>query len=806
MDEDEDVIWAGSPLDEHLQQQQQQQQQQQLHHEPMQRNRNSVRPKPKNRLMNAPDQLISPKIEFEVGKKLLGSELLVQEDEHFVTNFILSANDPGKESGEKSANNGLTDALLFGGSVALGSGIVYYLSERTKLAAAMASIIPSTLAALSALRNAKNQPETDLKEEEFQRLIDQLLTDMKEFKKLIRKSLNLLQGMEIISSGYLLYVNSNGSPAEKVSGNHEERSGLNSFPALRKAAYESTVELIRTYRQSIRTLMDISPLSDHVDFKEHYIAFIDLEQFGVVERREEHEVPSVNALKDVVQLGLVQQSEYLRRFALSFSSKGRDEDKEKEVKSGLMLKHIRDLVGTVRKINSKLSKVFEYHQAMGMTSENKKRSPNPNHQLLPLRTVYTSLFSTGLHLQNSLLKIRDLEQAFEFMEKKKTKNTDMIRALIPNDESVVQWLNGFKGVQSDLNACIDCLDEGICQMNSMRDKDDETVKEEVDKVEIITPTTVDPKVTIDDDFTPDENLDEVFEAVIKAEEKFEETQQELDEYLLNQKFPSQSDRVIEELKVVLVERSLETDRREALALQRRNKGRSVINTVKEKIQSDKDDEAFLLRNDNQVNKDEDNDAFENDFVTSPTTTTGVLLLSNSESSSTLNTVKSKSNSVDSIANDDSGSGSDSEVECLNDGQKVMKATVLKKNPSLEHLGGKNISANLRSLSSPDINKDNLSSPYVTLTMTSPLSESDSSSSDDETGDSRVKRPFRRPPRPELLKNQIRNGLPQNNYVQKHHRNGNPLFVPQIPVGISALAGQVAQRAKVAQEEVFGESD
>ena len=27
--------------------------------------------------------------------------------------------------------------------------------------------------------------------------------------------------------------------------------------------------------------MEVSPLADHVDFKEHYIAFVDLESFGI---------------------------------------------------------------------------------------------------------------------------------------------------------------------------------------------------------------------------------------------------------------------------------------------------------------------------------------------------------------------------------------------------------------------------------------------------------------------------------------------------------------------------------------------
>ena len=70
--------------------------------------------------------------------------------------------------------------------------------------------------------------------------------------------------------------------------------------------------------------MEVSPLADHVDLKDHYIAFIDLKNFGIDEDWQEMmqsikgEEISVKMLKDTVQVALVQQSEYLRRFGLVF--------------------------------------------------------------------------------------------------------------------------------------------------------------------------------------------------------------------------------------------------------------------------------------------------------------------------------------------------------------------------------------------------------------------------------------------------------------------------------------------------------
>ena len=59
-------------------------------------------------------------------------------------------------------------------------------------------------------------------------------------------------------------------------------------------------------------------------------------------------------------------------------------------------------------------------------------------KLLPLRNVYSTLFSTGLHLQNSLLKLRHIEGLFETLEASKDKET--VASFIPTDKQVIDWL------------------------------------------------------------------------------------------------------------------------------------------------------------------------------------------------------------------------------------------------------------------------------------------------------------------------------------------------------------------------------
>ena len=484
--------------------------------------------------------------------------------------------------------SGLADAILFTGSLAAVAGTVMYLSERTRMAATAAAVLPTAIAALAALRGgtsgkgkATGEEVIDKGDKQLEELVAQMLADMKLFRQLIRKTLNLLQGMELMHSGYTLAVNtSTGAPVTVEEARLAKALADRAcFPALRQAAYRATVDLIVSYRSAVEELMAVSPLAQHVDFKEHYIAFIDLKSFGIDEQEvEAKERVSVKELKDVVQVALIQQSEYLRRFALSFSESVRE---DKELNKAGMLQQVRETISKIKEINSKLGKVFEYHQAMGVVSEKNQRhllSKRQTIDLIPLRSVYTSLFSTGLHLQNSLLKVRNLEKVFDAIEKKKTKGTDMVVALAPSDEHLLEWLRGFENVQTELNACVGCLDDGISQISLLQSKDAEKGEESPRDISDWTEPLVlrqerkSPSLHMSDD-TPVTNVDEVFEAVIGNEAAGgdrtlgPDEDASVDRIKLRQ-MKRHSEMVLNELRSVLVGKAAEMEEREAFAMAR----------------------------------------------------------------------------------------------------------------------------------------------------------------------------------------------------------------------------------------------
>ena len=82
-----------------------------------------------------------------------------------------------------------------------------------------------------------------------------MLCDMKHFKMILRKSLNLIHGMEVMNQGYINVAShygqcSNGSDdgteqEDKLSRTLCQRS---SFMSLRRAIYTQAVQMISVYR------------------------------------------------------------------------------------------------------------------------------------------------------------------------------------------------------------------------------------------------------------------------------------------------------------------------------------------------------------------------------------------------------------------------------------------------------------------------------------------------------------------------------------------------------------------------------
>ena len=128
--------------------------------------------------------------------------------------------------------------------------------------------------------------------------------------------------------------------------------------------------------------------------------------------------------------------------------------------------------------------------------------------------MYSTLFSTGLHLQNSLLKLRHMEGVFEALEKSKDKES--VSSFKPSDKQVLDWLRGFQDIQTELNQCLTCLDDGVEEMETIaRPSTSSTNQSDSEPSQAgRTPSVQERKIDENDEMA---RMEEVFEAFISCD-------------------------------------------------------------------------------------------------------------------------------------------------------------------------------------------------------------------------------------------------------------------------------------------------
>jgi len=573
------------------------------------------------------------------------------------------------------------------------------------------------------------------------------------------------------------YINFNYTQKGQDSSNVDESNlsktlcKRSSFISLRRAIYTQTVQIIIVYRQAIERLMALMPLAEHIDLKDHYLAFIDLEKFGIQKDLSDDRL-SVRQLKDTIQLCLLQQSEYLRRFSLTFCQKVREDNKLN--KSGV-LKHVKEIISKLRTVSDKMGNILEYHQALGLVpiaeldqrslSLKKQQSLDQVKKLMPLRNVYTSLFSTGLHLQNSLLKVRQLEGFFEALEKCKY-DPENLSNIIPNEAQLLEWLQGFQEIQTELNVCLTCLDDGVEEIDyiarpnssrSIEESEQSATESSVDTQDNLTKQ----RIRIIDDENEIAHMDEIFEAFITRDKDqsflgFDDDFVTPEEKKKSKKEKRQSKKVLQELKTVLVGKQKEWEVREARAMARQAKvdqgdednfvqhdalKNEASNNIEDKIPETDGylsvPRSFIKTNILGLSQETDSDAesirSDTNTIKSPESESKCFddSLNGFHDSKSSNTISKQSEgpadawSLSSLASrtlSDSSDSNMSDVE-VDKSHKIysctMSSSYCKGDKTIQTKNKDKKLADLRSLSTPDFKQFNcaqVSSPYVSLEM------------------------------------------------------------------------------------------
>ena len=208
----------------------------------------------------------------------------------------------------------------------------------------------------------------------------------------------------------------------------------------------------------------------------------------------------------------------------------------------------------------RLSQALRYSEAMGcVNSDDESNVSDRVHAKSSLRNnLQPSLFSGCLHLQNCLMKLRELESNSKLHIEVELLKVD------ENLQEILQELKVCQEAIEDSSEIVQSVLHPEAQISEVKkDLLNENISDAMKNVTVLTESS-DPK-----------HVDEVFEAFIKktdeSEDKTIDNEEDFMEAKKKLKENKQTKKVLKELKTVLVDKQIEWKRREELALARVNK-------------------------------------------------------------------------------------------------------------------------------------------------------------------------------------------------------------------------------------------
>ncbi|CAI9720499.1 vezatin-like isoform X1 [Octopus vulgaris] len=406
--------------------------------------------------------------------------------------------------------------------------------------------------------------------------IKALVQQIEESYLLFKKSLRLIQEVELVQRGFTL-----------VSNQMTMKSGQSAYkynrlcPELRKLVFITARSNMLFCRKSTNILLRIHPLVEEVDKASTYLAHIPLEDYGPSLQLSEDNNDnlskltddfSVTALKAMMYLYNMQQSELLRRLALCFCINALPEDQK-----GTLNSSTNDLASCVKcSLESnyiKLKNSYEFHRSGFQEPDSKPFNAHDKKPCSPLSDLYMAVHSLDLHLQAALCRSSNLssefEKYFEINAENDISNNEQNECEISAKEN--QWYSHLQSIKAELEACRACYEIGLDKFEKMFKKQQEptpklnpkiNTKEKDEKIicaEDINPVIVDE---VFEGFT-DENADDFdCKYVHLSVEEMEKQRKDMEE----------SKRMMHELKSVIAVRAFDREKREDIAIKRQKQG------------------------------------------------------------------------------------------------------------------------------------------------------------------------------------------------------------------------------------------
>ena len=280
---------------------------------------------------------------------------------------------------------------------------------------------------------------------------------MKQLAMLLRKSVRLIQEMELLTKGYTMV----GPVIPVFFENNDTRSV---YPALRKAIMENTEHVITGLQKTAKELLLCFPLSMELTGLFTYLS----KGSAGVRPSSCNEGLSLQSLKTMNSLVFSLQSEFLSRFLLCLSVEANNGNLY-ELYLKLFTK-INKIIGiSSKELETSLTSIkrsYHMHQSYCFTNEETVKCPTRNSNKWTFLDV--AMHSLKLHLQVGILRVQSLQEIMSKVsktEKGKALNLAESTGMDSQLETTFQWL------KIDLESALNCWREGEKSINKMLGKE-----------------------------------------------------------------------------------------------------------------------------------------------------------------------------------------------------------------------------------------------------------------------------------------------------------------------------------------------
>lgn len=479
----------------------------------------------------------------QVAELLLKSQLLVVEDEDFIKEFVLES-DEDVPLITRSFRTFISPFSLTLAAASLAVPILLTKAFKnnfppsTGLVSPILATTATSVFAVSIVRKLRSlHPHNQIIS-----TISQLLETIQKVKTTHNQGIHFLLGMEMVRKYF-----------------HQSHFGESvQFLSLRQSIFNSSLSLIKIFRCGTQKLLSSCPLVTEYDHGDHYIANVSLDKFGLDQSGDESFLET-NRLKDVTQVLLLMESEFLRRLSLCFCLELRN-----NIHNTDWMKTVKNICDNIiEKAESSLEQLviaLKYSKAMGFSE---RRSSAIPHSAEPC-ILRPGITQTCYHLQNCLIKLREMEESNAKIQNISAENLMKVRTHLEQ-------------VSTEIRICQETLEDSIDLISNKLNPDQPQTIQTINKTDDskLEEKSVQRIITEDEDLV---HQDEVFEAIIRFSEIAEEEGDDLDSLIEDKKKlkeSSQAKKVLSELRSVLVHKQNEWKIREGKALARQ-KGEEYV--------------------------------------------------------------------------------------------------------------------------------------------------------------------------------------------------------------------------------------